>query len=435
MQFDLLIKGGEVVDDAAGLSGRRDMAVKRDRIAAVDHDIPKDSAFRVIDAAGLVVTPGLIDIHAHVYRGATYWGVDADAVGSRTGVTSWVDAGSPGALSLDAFRRFIIGPAQVRISTFLNISSIGLIAQDFELCNLNYCDVDLFELVANLNRDILQGVKVRMGATTVGPNGLEPLLRARRAAERCGYPIMVHIATAPPKLPDILELMRPGDIVTHCFTGQSMKILDDNGVPLNVVRRAVDRGIIFDIGHGAGAFTFRTAEAAMAAGIKPHIVSTDIHQLSIAGPMFDMPTCLSKFLLLGHSLGASVDLATSAPAKLLGLHELGSLKPGSYADIALFHLLNGAFPLYDVDHQMRTGKQLLVNELTIVRGRPMVRQPAAARHDWFEAWANAGTVNHIIEFQKELLRRGHDPASLARAHGCHALEAKDNALLCHSLRE
>jgi dihydroorotase len=424
MQFDLLIKGGEVVDDTAGLSGQRDVAIKRDRIAAVDRDIPAAAAFRVIDAASLVVTPGLIDIHTHVYQGATYWGVDADAIGSRTGVTSWVDAGSPGALSLDGFRRFIIDPAQVRISTFLNISSIGLVGQDFELCNLNYCDVDLFELVANLNRDILHGVKVRMGATTVGPNGLEPLLRGRQAAERCGYPIMVHIATAPPALPDILELMRPGDIVTHCFTGQSMKILDDKGLPLDVVRRAIDRGIILDIGHGAGSFTFGTAEAALAAGIKPHVVSTDIHQLSIAGPMFDMPTCLSKFLLLGYSLGAAVALATSAPAKILDLHERGSLKPGSYADISLFRLLKGDFPLYDIDNQARTGKQLLVNELTIVGGHPLVRQPAPARRDWFEAWATGGTANHIIEFQRELSRRGHDPASLARACGCHASGAK-----------
>jgi dihydroorotase len=424
MQFDLLIKGGEVVDDAASLSGQRDVAVNRDRIAAVDRDIPTDVAFRVIDAASLVVTPGLIDIHAHVYHGATYWGVDADAIGSRTGVTSWVDAGSPGALSLDGFRRFIIDPAQVRISTFLNISNIGLVGQDFELCNLNYCDVDLFELVANLNRDILHGVKVRMGATTVGQNGLEPLLRGRQAAERCGYPMMVHIATAPPALPDVLELMRPGDIVTHCYTGQSMKILDEKGLPLDVVRRAVDRGIILDIGHGAGSFTFSTAEAALAASIKPHVVSTDIHQLSIAGPMFDMPTCLSKFLLLGYSLGAAVALATSAPAKILDLHERGSLKPGSYADISLFRLLKGDFPLYDIDQQVRTGKQLLVNELTIVGGRPLVRQPAPPRHDWFETWAHGGTANHIIEFQRELSRRGHDPASLARTCGCHALGAK-----------
>src|SRR5262249_9943443 len=248
---------------------------------AVGSDIPSDAAYRVIDATGLHVTPGLIDIHAHVYRGATYWGVDADAVGSRTGVTSFVDAGSPGALTLEGFREFIIDPAEVRISTFLNISYIGLVGRDFELANLNYCDVDLFEMVANRNRDILHGVKVRMGASTVGPNGLEPLRRARKAAERCGFPMMVHIAEAPPPRSEGLGLMRPGDIVTHCFTGQTMRIIDDDGLPLEVVRRALDRGIILDVGHGAGSFTFTAAEAALAAGIRPDVISTDIHQMSI----------------------------------------------------------------------------------------------------------------------------------------------------------
>ena len=420
MQFDLLIKGGEVVDDAAGLSGPQDVAVFKDRIAAVDRDIPPSAAFQLIDAKGLYVTPGLIDIHTHIYRGATYWGIDADAVGSRSGVTSWIDAGSPGALSLAGFREFIVERSQVRISTFLNISSIGLVAQDFELCNINYCDVGLFELVANRNRDILDGVKVRMGVSTVGPSGLEPMKRARQAAERCGMKMMVHIATAPPPVDEILELMRPGDILTHCFTGQSMKIVDDVGLPLKAIRKAVDRGVILDIGHGAGSFTYKTAEAALAAGIKPHVVSSDIHQLSIEGPMFDLPTCLSKLLVLGYSLGAAIELATTAPARILNLEGRGTLRPGSHADIALFHLVPGEFPLYDNVNQVRTGKRLLVNSKTIVGGRSMARRPAPSRPDWFEAWANSGTVNHIIDFQRDLARRGHGPASLAKACGCHA---------------
>jgi dihydroorotase len=418
MQFDLLIKGGEVVDDAAGLSGALDVAIRKDRIAAVDRDIPASAAYQVIDAQGLYVTPGLIDIHAHVYRGATYWGVDADALGSRTGVTTWIDAGSPGALSLEGFREFIIEKSQVRVSAFLNISSIGLVGQDFELCNMNYCDVKLFELVANRNRDILNGLKVRMGVSTVGPSGLEPMSRAKEAAERCGMPMMVHIATAPPSLAEVLDYTRPGDILTHCFTGQSMKIIDDEGKPLEVIRKAIDRGVILDIGHGAGSFTYKTADAALAAGIKAHVISTDIHQLSLEGPMFDMPTCLSKLLLLGYSLGAAIELATAAPARILQLEGRGTLKPGACADIALFHLLPGEFPLYDIANEVRTGKHLLVNAQTIVGGRPMVRRPAPSRPDWFDTWANSGTVSHIIAFQHELAKRGHGPAALARACGC-----------------
>ena len=199
-----------------------------------------------------------------------------------------------------------------------------------------------------------------------------------------------------------------------------MKIVDDGGLPLEAIRKAVDRGVILDIGHGAGSFTYKTAEAALAAGIKPHVVSSDIHQLSIEGPMFDLPTCLSKLLVLGYSLGAAIELATTAPARILNLEGRGTLRPGSYADIALFHLVPGEFPLYDNVDQVRTGKHLLVNSNTIVGGRPMARRPAPSRPEWFEAWANSGTVNHIIDFQRELARRGHGPATLAKACGCHA---------------
>jgi dihydroorotase len=413
MRFDLVIKGGETIDDAAGLSGRNDVAIVKERIAAVAPDIPADSAPRTIDASGLLVTPGLIDLHAHVYRGATFWGIDADAAGSRSGVTTWIDAGSAGALTLEGFRDFIIRPAEVRISAYLNISYIGLTGFDFELANLAYCDVRLFEIVANLNRDILHGVKVRMGASTVGDNGIEPFKRAVEAAERCSMPIMTHISVPPPALEDFLPMLRPGDIITHCFTGHGMKIVDDKGVPLPVARQAIDRGLILDIGHGAGSFTFKSAEAALAAGIKPHVISTDIHQISFAGPMFDLPTCISKFLALGVKRNEAIAMATSGPAKVLGMADRGTLRPGALADIALFSHERGSFPLYDIANEMRTGKDLLVNQLTLVGGRVLARRPRPPRAEWFEPWGTGGRDVSIVEFQKELERRGHVPEMMA----------------------
>lgn len=413
MQFDLIIKGGQTIDDAGGLTGRNDVAIVKDRIAAVSPDIPADKAFRAIDATGLYVTPGLIDLHAHVYRGATFWGIDADAAGSRSGVTTWIDAGSAGALTLEGLREFIIDPAEVRISAFLNISYIGLTGFDYELTNLAYCDVKLFEIVANLNRDILHGVKVRLGASTVGPNGIEPLKLGLQAAERCGMPMMVHIAVPPPSLEEFLPMLRAGDIITHCFTGNGMKIVDDAGKPLPVTRKAIDKGIVLDIGHGAGSFSFKTSEQALAAGIKPHVISTDIHQISLAGPMFDLPTCISKFLALGIGLPEGIAMATSAPARSLGMTDRGTLKPGSLADIALFSLERGSFPLYDILGEMRTGKELLVNQLTIVGGRPMVRQSPPPRTEWFVPWGTGGRDVKIIEFQQELARRGHVPEMMA----------------------
>jgi len=413
MRFDLVIKGGQTIDDAAGLTGRRDVAVLKGKIAAVEPDIPAETAYRTIDASGLYVTPGLIDLHAHVYRGATFWGIDADAAGSRSGTTSFIDAGSAGALTLEGLREFIIAPAEVRISAFLNISYIGLTGHDYELANLAYCDVRLFEIVANLNRDILHGVKVRMGASTVGDNGVQPLQLGIEAAERCGLPLMVHISVPPPRLDEILPVLRAGDIVTHCFTGHGMKLMDDAGVPHKVAREAIDRGIVLDIGHGAGSFTFKSAEAALAAGIKPHVISTDIHQISMEGPMFDLPTCISKFLALGIGLSEAIAMATSGPAEALGLTDRGTLKTGALADLALFSLEAGSYPLYDIAGEVRTGKQLLVNQMTLVGGRPMARRPKPARTEWFEPWGANGRDVKTIEFQKELVRRGHTPEAMA----------------------
>ena len=415
MRFDLLIKGGEIVDPATGYFGPGDVAVQRDRIAAVAHDIPAESAFRAIDASGLLVTPGLIDLHAHVWHGAGYYGIDADPIGAASGVTSWVDAGSAGAFTLEGLRRYIIEPSQVRIAAFLNISCIGLVAWDYKLTNIALADVALFEMVANRHRDILCGVKVRMGATTVGSNGVEPVRRAIQAAERCDMPIMVHIAHPPPGIEEFLPLLRAGDIITHCFTGLPMKLFDDDGRMIDVARRALDAGVILDIGHGAGSFAFGTAEAALAAGIKPHAISTDIHQMSVAGPMLDLPTCLSKFLALGLGIRDVVAMATEAPARILRYEDRGTLRVGALADISLFRLREGVFPLYDNTGVMRTGRQLLRNVETIVGGRVLERRPASPRAIWAEQWDRGGTNARMRAFQCELVAKGHTPDQMC---GC-----------------
>ena len=418
MRYDLLIKGGELVDAAAGRHGRFDVAVRRNRVADVAPEIPGDAAYEVIDAGGMLVTPGLIDLHTHVYHGATYYGVEPDNIGARTGVTTWIDAGSAGAFGFDGLRKFIIDHSKVRISAFLNISWLGLTGPDYELTNLEFCDLDLFEMVANRHRDIVHGVKVRMGDTTVGTHGIEPLKLAIRAGERCELPVMVHIAVAPPELSDIIGVLRAGDIVTHCFTGLSMRLFDDAGRLLDVARRAIDAGIILDIGHGAGSFTFASAEAGLAAGIRPHAISTDIHQVSAAGPMFDLPTCLSKFLALGVGLSDVIAMATSRPARILGFSDRGTLVPGALADLALFRVHDGEFALYDNTGAVRTGRQLLRNTATIVGGRLLNRTPPPPRAVWAERWDRGGTNSAIRAFQHQLRQRGHTPDQMC---GCSAV--------------
>jgi dihydroorotase len=416
MRFDLVIRGGEVIDPGGGHEGKLDVAVTRGRIAAVDRDIPADAAFEVIDADGQYVTPGLVDLHTHVFHKVTYWGINPDPVASRSGVTTWNDAGSVGALTLPGLREFIIEPARVGITAFMNISNIGLVGENDELANLNYLDVDLFRLLADRNRDIIRGVKVRMGSPTVGEHGLEPLRRARRAAEECQLPMMVHIAFGPPEIGEVLELMRPGDILTHCFTGLTMKLVDDAGQMLDAAKRAWDSGVIMDIGHGTGSFSYDTAEALMSVGRRPEVISTDLHQLSINGPAYDLPTVMSKFLQLGMSLEDVVRATTSRPAEILGLERgVGTLQPGSPADIALFRLLQGNFPLYDIWGAMREGNRLLVNTRTIIGGRtlePLPAEPSApwARHPF---WPEA--QKPFTEKQQGLRDRGHTPEAMRAA--------------------
>jgi dihydroorotase len=413
MRFDLLIRGGEVVDPGGGHEGRLDVAVTRGRIAVLDRDIPATAAFRVVDAGGQLVMPGLVDLHTHVFHKLTYWGINPDPVASSSGVTTWNDAGSAGAITLPGLREFIVERARVRITAFLNISNIGLVGENYECANLAYLDVDLFRRLADRNRDIVRGVKVRIGTPTVGENGLEPLRRARRAAEECELPLMVHVAFGPPEIEDVLALMRPGDILTHCFTGLTMRIVDDDGGLYEFAKRAWDSGVIMDIGHGTGSFSFQTAEAVMSAGRCPDVISTDLHQLSVNGPAYDLPTCMSKFLHLGMSLRDVVRAATSRPAEILGMErQVGTLLPGSLADIALFRLLRGRFPLYDISGAMREAHGLLATTLTIVGGRSLDPLPAEPPAPWAEdpVWPEA--QQPFTERQKLLRDLGHTPAAM-----------------------
>ena len=409
MRFDLLLKGGEVVDPGASYRGKLDVAIKRNRIAAVEADIPADAAFRVVDASGQYVTPGLVDLHTHVYHGATYWGVQPDPVAARSGVTTWLDVGSAGGYNFPGFREFIARPSTSRIYALLNISSIGLTAPTFELSNLDYCDVDLCCRLIDLNRDIALGIKARIDRNTTRSTGIAPLQRAREAADRCELPVMVHIGWGPPSLAEVLEHMRPGDIITHCFTGGDMRIMDDNGRLRDDAKRVWEGGVIMDIGHGAGSFSFETAEALMAEGHRPDVISTDIHQLSIHGPMYDMPMCLSKFMALGMSFAETIYAASARPAQVMGMQgEVGTLKPGALADVALFRIEGGAFTFYDIHMNARVGKELVRNTLTIINGRELPVTVDGPQMPWIT----------LSEDQEVLIERGHNPAAFHARSGC-----------------
>ena len=382
MKYDLLIAGGTVVDKGSGLTGKLDVGITGDKITAVEANIPHWEAARVVDATGQFVSPGLIDLHTHVYWGVTYWGVEPDPIAARSGVTTWLDVGSAGGYTWPGFRRYVVEPSRSKVFALLNLSSIGLVAPTWELSNIDYCDIDLGRMIVDLNRDLILGIKARIDPNTTRGTGIEPLKRARQLADLVELPLMVHIGGVPPTIDDICEYLRPGDILTHCFTGRENRIYGDDGLILDNIKKLHDAGLVLDIGHGAGSFSFDTAEIMLKQGVPPDVISSDIHQIAIQGPMFDMPVTLSKFLNLGMSLEDVIEAATTKPAAAMRRPDLGNLKVGSAADVAIWTLEEGDFTFQDIFMEVRKGSKLLVNTMTILDGEPMERVADPPLQPW-----------------------------------------------------
>ncbi len=359
--YDILIKNGVVIDPSQGLHEKRDIAITKGKIESMEKDISSDKAREIIDASEHIVTPGLIDIHVHVYPGVSHYGIDADTHALAHGVTTVMDAGSSGADTFEGFRRYVVNVSDTRIVAFLNISTMGMISPRVgELEDLRFADVEKAVEVIERNRDIIQGVKVRMSRSIVGDNGIQPLLLAKRAAEAVKMPIMVHVGNTPMPLADILEEMRRGDILTHCFHGSENGILDNQGNILDAVSEAVKKGVNLDVGHGRGSFSFNVAEKALAQGVSPQTISSDLHHYNVFGPVYNLATTVSKFLYLGLSLNEALSKVTLTPAKLLGIdEELGNLRKGSIADVSIFKLKKGNFSFLDTVGKTVVGNRLL----------------------------------------------------------------------------
>ncbi len=380
--YDLLIKGGEVVDPGSGLSGLLDVGVKNGKVAAVAAGLDGSSATRVVDATGHYVTPGLVDLHTHVYWGSTFWGIEPDPVAARSGCTTWLDVGSSGGYSFPGLRRHIVEASKSKIFVLLNLSSIGLIGPSWEFANPDYWDAELAQTIVEANRDVIVGIKARIDATTTRGVGIAPLPKARQLADTVGLPLMTHIGSGPPTIQEVIPHLRPGDILTHCFTGNSMQIIDDNGRILPEIKALKEAGLILDVGHGTGSFSYATAEAMLDQGYLPDVISTDIHQMAIQGPAFDMPTTMSKFLNLGMSLEQVIERTTAAPAAAMRRTDVGSMAVGQAADLAIFTIEEGDFTFQDVRMNERKGTKLLRNTLTIIDGEPLDRVPLPDLQPW-----------------------------------------------------
>jgi dihydroorotase len=369
--MDLVIQGGTVIDPATGLHARRDIAVTDGRVVAVEPHIGSGDAMAVMDATDLLVVPGLIDLHVHVYWGGADLSIEPGAHDLERGVTTIADAGSSGANNFAGFRRFLIEPFEGTILAYLNIAVMGQADPVLgELHDIRYAIVDRAVEVAKANRDLIVGLKVRVSEQLAGRNGLEAVARAVEAGTEIGCPVMVHIGGSYAPIEDILSRLRAGDIVTHAFTAWEPGIFDSD---LRIIPSALEaraRGVLFDVGHGAGSFAFGRGEAALADGFRPDTISSDLHRFNVDGPVFDLLTTMSKYLYLGLPLDDVLAMTTVAPAAALGrAGQMGSLAVGSVADIAVLRLEDGRFPFVDSTGATVEGRQRLVPVATFKRGR------------------------------------------------------------------
>jgi dihydroorotase len=370
--FDVIVRNGSLVTADSQYRGKNDIGLTGDRITAIGPDLPASAATTVVDAGGRAVMPGLIDVHAHCYWGGTYFGAHPDSVASRSGVTTWVDAGSAGAWTLNGLRA-LADRCRVEMKAWINIAAGGMTAMEGELDKLDHCDVGALTAVVEENRDFVIGVKIRLGHPQ---NGRAALDRALQAAEATNLPLMAHIGQGAPGIGEIMNALRPGDVLTHVYVNKEHCAVTKSGELAEGVLAAKERGVLFDVGHGRTAFSWRVAEQAIEKGLTPDFLSTDLHLRNIAVPHIELPSLMSKFMHLGFSLDEVLAMVTTKPVELLGLDpDIGLLRPGARADLAIFRIDEGDFDLPDADGGIRKVGKLLRHDLTILRGRPMHRMP------------------------------------------------------------
>jgi dihydroorotase len=332
------------------------------------------AAADIRDVSGKLVVPGLIDLHTHVYWGGTSLGVDADEFARKSGVTTSVDTGSAGPGNFRGFRKHVIERSEARILAYLHISFAGIFAFSKRVMVGESGDLRLMAAreaveVAEQNRDVIIGIKVRVGRHAGEASGIAPLDIALQAADEAGLPLMAHIDEPPPTYEAVLERLRPGDVITHAFRPFPNVPVTHQGRLKPEVIAARERGVVFDIGHGYGSFAFKTARAMLANGFYPDTISSDIHVLNVDGPVFDQVTTLSKFLCLGMSLPDVIRASTASAALALKRPELGSLRPGSVGDATILSVREGAFDYVDVVGEVMRGDRRILSEGVVIGGR------------------------------------------------------------------
>jgi len=384
-KFDLVVKGGDVLDPSQSLRGKRDIGIRYGVIEALEADIPAARANRLLDVTGKLVTPGLIDLHSHVYPYGSAIGIPADELVAHQCTTTCVSGGDAGANNFAAFRRHIVAQTRTRLYAFVHIANVGLTPFPVaELYNIDFAQVEACARTVGENADIALGVKVRMSENVIAKHGTEPLKRAIAACEQSGTPakIMCHIGGVETAalMSQILDLLRPGDVLTHAYSGApniagAFTNIVQDGKLLPAALAAKQRGVIFDVGHGGGSFDYTVAEVAIPNGCPPDTISSDIHVFSGNTPgMPYLPWVMSKFMGLGFTLEQVVAMATVNPAKVINRHpKLGTLQVGAPGDVAVMELIEGPVSFVDTRNNKRDGKAYLKPVQTVTAGVPFGR--------------------------------------------------------------
>lgn len=378
--YDLVIRNGHVIDSALGIDAIQSIFVKDGKVARVGDETTAGEveAKASIDATGKLVVPGLVDLHTHCYWAGTTLGVNADKIGPASGVTTWVDAGSAGPGNFAGFFHHVIERSELRILPFLNVSHLGVAFADGLMVSMgelfDFRLINYHELlrIADKYGCIVQGIKLRASINATGANSMDALRIARAAADDLGTRLMVHVGPPPPMIEDVLPHLRAGDILTHCFTPYHGGIVDHRLRLKPAVSEARDRGVLFDVAHGSTSFSFEVAEAAMRQGFLPDVLSSDIHSKNVGTIVKTLPTVLSKFLALGMSLSEILERSTARAASAVGRDDLGTLRVGAPADIAIFALDREDISYRDAQGVTRSGSLSLRPETTIVAGKAVL---------------------------------------------------------------
>lgn len=372
MAHDLILRGARIIDPSQKHDGIGDVAFTGGKVSGFGKNL--SDAAEIRDVTGYIVTPGLIDMHTHVYWGGTSLGIDADAFCRSSGVTTSVDTGSAGPGNWAGFRKHVIEPSEARILAYLHVSFAGIFGFSKTIMvgeseNIRLLAPGDCAEVADANRDLIVGIKVRVGRHSSGDQGTAPLDMALQVAEETGMPLMCHIDHPPPSYEEVLDMLRPGDVLTHAFRPFPNAPCTAQGTVKPAVLAARKRGVLFDIGHGMGSFSFKTTRAMLANGFYPDTISSDVHSLCINGPAFDQVTTMSKFLCMGMSLYDVVAASTLNAGMMLKRTEYGSLKVGSLGDASILRVREGKFDYVDVTGEHLAGEQKIAAEGVVLKGK------------------------------------------------------------------